>query len=90
MARLLVERETIFTEEVDMLMEGKSVEEIMAFMDENERTLQENPFARKSAKSVIVPEKKATVEEKADEKPVEEKAENENVAEKSEEKKDQE
>ena len=28
MARLLVERETIFTEEVDMLMDGKSVEEI--------------------------------------------------------------
>ena len=57
MARLLVERETIFTEEVDMLMEGKSVEEIMAFMDENERTLQENPFARKSKKNpIIVPE----------------------------------
>ena len=58
MARLLVERETIFTEEVDMIMEGKSVEEIMAFMDENERTLQENPFNRKSAKSKIVPEPK--------------------------------
>ncbi len=54
MARLLVERETIYTEEVDMLMEGKSVEEIMAFMDENESTLQENPFARKS---VIISEK---------------------------------
>ena len=56
MARLLVERETIFSEEVDMLMEGKSVEEIMAFMDENERTLQENPFERRSAKTVIVKE----------------------------------
>ena len=53
MARLLVERETIFTEEVDMLMEGKSVEEIMAFMDENERTLRENPFGRGKKKSVI-------------------------------------
>ena len=29
MARLLVERETIFSEEVEMLMEGKSVEEII-------------------------------------------------------------
>ena len=57
MARLLVERETIFSEEVDMLMEGKSVEEIMAFMDENESTLQENPFTR-SASSVIIPEEK--------------------------------
>ncbi|MBR1983384.1 MAG: ATP-dependent zinc metalloprotease FtsH [Clostridia bacterium] len=56
MARLLVERETIFSEEVDMLMEGKSVEEIMQFMDDNERTLRENPFARKS--KVIVPDKK--------------------------------
>ena len=58
MARLLVERETIFTEEVDMLMEGKTVEEIMAFMDENEHTLQENPFARKG---VIVKEKKEEI-----------------------------
>ena len=57
MARLLVERETIFSEEVDMLMEGKSVEEIMAFMDENEGTLQENPFTR-SASSIIIPEEK--------------------------------
>ncbi len=50
MARLLVERETIFTEEVDMLMEGKSVEEIIAFMDDNERTLSQNPFLRGNKK----------------------------------------
>ncbi|MBQ9513430.1 MAG: ATP-dependent zinc metalloprotease FtsH [Clostridia bacterium] len=55
MARLLIERETIFTEEVDMLMEGKSVEEIMKFMDENEAVLSKNPFDRKS---VIIPEPK--------------------------------
>ena len=48
MARVLVERETIFTEEVDMIMDGKSPEEIYKFMDENERSLAENPFARKS------------------------------------------
>ena len=59
MARLLVERETIFTEEVDMLMDGKSVEEIMAFMDENERTLSENPFERKKP-TIIRNEKPAT------------------------------
>ena len=46
MARLLIERETIFAEEVNMLMEGKSVEEIEKFMDENEKTLAENPFER--------------------------------------------
>ncbi len=57
MARLLVERETIFSEEVDLLMQGKSVEEIISFMDENERTLRENPFERKK-KSVIIPELK--------------------------------
>jgi len=62
MARLLVERETIFTEEVDLLMEGKSVEEIMNFMDENERTLRENPFEKKK-KDVIIPEKKEEIEE---------------------------
>ncbi len=72
MARLLVERETIFTEEVDMLMEGKSVEEIMQFMDDNERTLAENPFNRRGAESIIVPEKsqekvEAQTEEKAEE-----------------------
>ena len=70
MARLLVERETIFSEEVDMLMEGKSVEEIMQFMDENERTLRENPFNRKAVKDIIVPEEKAeqNLQEKKEEK----------------------
>ena len=59
MARLLIERETIFTEEVDMLMEGKSVEEIMAFMDENELALNENPFLRGQKKvTKDVPESK--------------------------------
>ncbi len=57
MARILVERETIFSEEVDMLMEGKGVEEIMEFMDKNERTLSENPFTRKAG-GVIVPDEK--------------------------------
>ena len=55
MARVLVERETIFTEEVDLIMEGKSAEEVIRYMDENEKTLSENPFARKS----IIKEDKA-------------------------------
>ena len=71
MARLLIERETIFSEEVEMLMRGKSVSEIMAFMDENEKKLQENPFSR-SAENVIIKEKpeeteKTVTEEKASE-----------------------
>jgi len=65
MARLLVERETIFSEEVDMLMEGKSVDEIMAFMDANEPALQENPFLR--GNGVIIKDDKKE-EGKSDEK----------------------
>ncbi len=85
MARLLVERETIFTEEVDMLMEGKSVEEIMAFMDENERSLRENPFNRKG---VIIPEKKVKAEKEMQEKT--EETPKENLEDGSSDKKDQE
>ena len=77
MARLLVEKETIFTEEVEMLMDGKSVEEIIAFMDENEKTLSANPFARSSRYKVIIDEKKEA-SEKASEQPIEEKKEDEN------------
>jgi len=44
MARLLVERETIFTEEVDMIMEGKSVAEILEDMDARDKKRAENPF----------------------------------------------
>lgn len=71
MARVLVERETIFTEEVDMIMEGKSVEEILAFMDENERTLNQNPFERK--KKVVIPEKELNKETEKVDSAVEEK-----------------
>lgn len=78
MARLLIERETIFSEEVEMLMKGKSVTEIMEFMDENEKKLQENPFNR-SAENVIIKEKPETVEEKqADERQAETKETEEN------------
>ncbi len=34
MARLLVERETIYGEEIELLMQGKSVQEIEAYMDD--------------------------------------------------------
>ena len=66
MARLLVERETIFTEEVDMLMEGKSVEEIMDFMDKNEHKLSENPFARGKGVVISETEKEEKVVDKDD------------------------
>ena len=48
MARLLIEKETIYTEEVDMIMEGKSVEEILSFMENNEKSASDNPFERRN------------------------------------------
>ena len=36
MARILFEKETIHTDEVNMLMDGKSVEEVIAYMDAHE------------------------------------------------------
>lgn len=46
MARVLVERETIYTDEVDMLLDGKTVEEVYAYMDSKEKAAEENPFKR--------------------------------------------
>ncbi len=46
MARVLVERETIYTDEVDMLLDGKSVDEVYAYMDSKEKSAEENPFKR--------------------------------------------
>ncbi|MCD8201295.1 MAG: ATP-dependent zinc metalloprotease FtsH [Clostridia bacterium] len=46
MTRVLIEKETIYTEEVDMLMEGKSYTEVIAAMEENEKAFAGNPFKR--------------------------------------------
>ena len=46
MARVLIERETIYTEEVDMLMAGKTHTEVMKFMDEQEQQHGDNPFKK--------------------------------------------
>ena len=46
MARLLVERETIYQEEVDMIMEGVSAQEIMNIMDKRDENYRDNPFAK--------------------------------------------
>ena len=58
MSRVLVEKETIYTEEVSMLMKGASYKEVIAFMDEREGEHQSNPFA-----SVTTPSKEHIVEE---------------------------
>ena len=44
MSRVLVEKETIYTEEVAMLMKGASYKEVIAYMDEREGMHQKNPF----------------------------------------------
>lgn len=50
MARVLIERETIYTEEVDMLMEGKSYEEVIKYMDEEGDKRLENRFKKFDSK----------------------------------------
>ena len=46
MARVLVERETIYTEEVIMLMNGATVQEVLEAMEERDKKAVENPFSR--------------------------------------------
>ena len=58
MSRVLVEKETIYTEEVSMLMKGADYKEVVAYMDEREGEHQNNPFA-----SVTTPSKEHIVEE---------------------------
>ena len=59
MARLLIEKETIYAEEVNLLMEGKSCEEIIEFMDKHEKELSEKPFERNLSNAPILNEEKA-------------------------------
>ena len=46
MARLLFERETIYQDEVDMIMEGKDALEIIAIMESRDSLYNENPFSK--------------------------------------------
>ena len=46
MARVLIEQETIYTEEVDLLMEGKDYKEVLAYMEEHDSANNGNPFKR--------------------------------------------
>ena len=43
MARVLIEKETIHTEEVGMLMEGKSADEVIAFIEKGDQKADEQP-----------------------------------------------
>ena len=46
MARVLIEKETIYTEEVDLLMEGKDYKEVLTYMEEHDSANNGNPFKR--------------------------------------------
>lgn len=46
MARVLIEKETIYTEEVDLLMEGKDYKEVLKYMEEHDSENNSNPFKR--------------------------------------------
>ena len=63
MSRVLVEKETIYTEEVALLMKGADYKEVIAYMDEREGEHQNNPFA-----SATTPSKEHIVEEETPQK----------------------
>jgi hypothetical protein len=46
MSRVLVERETIYNEEVEMLMKGATYTEVINYMDSQDGKRKENPFER--------------------------------------------
>ena len=50
MARVLVERETIYTAEVDMLMEGASYTEVLDYMERHDKGMPDDPFGMKGKK----------------------------------------
>ena len=51
MARVLVERETIYTAEVDMLMKGADYKEVLDYMEHHDKNLPDNPFGMRTEKS---------------------------------------
>ena len=56
MARVLVERETIYTPEVDMLMNGASWEEVLAYMEKHDKGEPDDPFGMGSKPAPKAPE----------------------------------
>ena len=66
MSRVLVEKETIYTEEVKMLMCGASYQEVIDFMDGNAEEHKSNPFSfavgKAETKAEAADEEKETVE----------------------------
>lgn len=69
MARVLVERETIYTAEVDMLMKGSDWNEVLSYMESHDNGMPDDPFGNAAEKSEENPsEEKPEQEEKSDKK----------------------
>ncbi len=49
MARALVERETIYTAEVDLLMDGASWKDVLTYMEAHDKDVPDDPFVSSSA-----------------------------------------
>ena len=49
MARVLVERETIYSADVDMLMQGASYTEVLEYMERHDKGMPDDPFGMKHA-----------------------------------------
>ena len=69
MSRVLVEKETIYTEEVQMLMKGADYKEVIAAMDEKDGAHRANPFVNMTTPSPehLVEEETKTQEESKEE-----------------------
>ncbi len=65
MSRVLVEKETIYTEDVAMLMKGASYKEVVAAMDEREGEHEANPFGVAEKKDAPAVAKEAPKTEEA-------------------------
>ncbi len=52
MARVLLEKDTIYSDEVEMIIKGKSAQEVVAYMEERDSKSGGNPFARMENASV--------------------------------------
>ena len=63
MARVLVERETIYTAEVDMLMKGASYEEVLSYMEEHDKNVPDRPFGLSSMSAHGTPKSQTANEE---------------------------
>ena len=79
MSRVLVEKETIYTEEVQMLMKGATAAEVIADMEKREGEHEANPFGRTQQPAEDIVEAEETVVENAETVEVEAEAETKSV-----------